>query len=276
MNKRRLEFRIRRLTARLRMLPDFLIIGAQKSGTTSLYNHLVQHPSVGCAFEKEVRYFNDHYGKGVNWYRAHFPTSPLKQVQTLRYRTRYITGEGEPSYLANPLAPQRVLDLVPDVKLIVMLRNPVDRAYSHYQHRFTRNRETRPFEEVVSADKKVLLDGFDGLPTGDGKRLGHLHYSYLPRGFYAEQLENWFAVFPQGQFKIIHAEEFFADTQKVYDEVLEFLSLPGRTLQKKKKYYEGTYSQPISDETRRDLVEYFAPHNRRLYDLLQRDFAWDT
>ena len=165
------------------MLPEFLIIGAQKSGTTSLYNYLTQHPMVGTAFEKEVRYFNNHFDKGLNWYKAHFP---------LRIRSsQFMTGEGEPSYLPHPVAPQRVYELVPQVKLIVMLRNPVDRAFSHYQHRFIRDREPRSFEEVCATDKDTLRNGWDGLPTGDLVRLGHWHYSYLPRGFYYDYYDGF-------------------------------------------------------------------------------------
>ena len=273
---RRLDFRVRRLTASLRMLPDFLIIGAQKSGTTSLYNHLIQHPGVGTAFEKEVRYFNDHYEEGVNWYRAHFPLQMHANRMTRRHGSRYLTGEGEPSYLPNPKAPERVLDLVPDVKLIVMLRNPVDRAFSHYHHRFVRDREARSFEEVCNTDKETLKDGWDKMPTGDYIRLGHAHYSYLPRGFYYEQLKTWFGVFPREQFLLIRAEDFFAETQAIFDEVLDFLALPPHALEQRKKHNVGKYSATLSDAMRQDLSNYFRPHNQQLYDFIGRDLSWDT
>ena len=276
MNKRQLSFRFRKLTASMRMLPDFLIIGAQKCGTTSLYSYLVQHPSVGAAFEKEVRYFNDHYEDGVNWYKAHFPTKFQKFLMTRQEGRRFITGEGEPSYLPNPIAPQRTIELTPDVKLIVMLRNPVDRAYSHYQHRFGRGRETRTFEEVVETDKEVLKDGWSGLPANDYKRLGHLHYSYLPRGFYADQIETWMDVFPNEQFLFIRAEDFFSDTQAIFDKVLAFLGLSEHRLEQEKRHNIGKYTQPMSAATRQDLVEYFYPHNQHLSEHLGRDFAWDA
>jgi len=267
---------MRKLTASVRTLPDFLIIGAQKCGTTSLYAHLMQHPNVSSAFEKEVRYFNDHFDEGVNWYKAHFPTIPYRSLMTRRMGSPLITGEGEPSYLPNPIVPQRVLELTPNVKLIVMLRNPVSRAYSHYQHRFSRGRELRMFEEVVKADKENLQDGFDGLPTGDGKSLGHLHYSYLPRGLYADQVKNWMTVFPKEQFLITRAEDFFADTQAVYDDVLTFLGLFVHRLEKKKKHNVGKYTEPMSAAMKQDLTDYFRPHNQRLNEYLGRDFDWDT
>lgn len=274
--RRLLNFRFRKLTASVRMLPDFLIIGAQKGGTTSLYSQLIQHPNVGAAFQKEIRYFNNHFDNGVNWYKAHFPTLLYKRLMTQGKRTNYITGEGEPSYLPNPIAPQRVLELTPSVKLIVMLRNPVDRAYSHYQHRFTRGRETRTFEEVVETDKEILQDGWAGLPTGDYKRLGHLHYSYLPRGFYADQIKSWMDVFPKEQFLVIGAEDFFSDAQAIFDDVLAFLDLPEHRMAERKRHNVGKYSQPMSAAIRRDLSDYFHPHNQRLFEYLGRDFAWGT
>jgi len=274
--KKHLEFHFRRSTASLRMLPDFLVIGAQKCGTTSLYAYLTQHPSVSPAFEKEVRYFNDHYENGENWYKAHFPTNYYKYLMTRRDAARFVTGEGEPSYLPNPIVPQRAFELMPSVKLIVMLRNPVDRAYSHYQHRFSRGRETRTFEEVVETDKEILKDGFDGLPTGDYRRLGHLHYSYLPRGFYADQIETWMEVFPKEQFLIIRAEDFFSDTQSIFDEVLAFLGLPKHRLERNERHNVGKYDRSMSATTRQDLADYFYQHNQRLSEYLGRDFGWDT
>jgi hypothetical protein len=275
MNKRQIEFRFRKLTAFRRLLPDFLIIGAQKAGTTSLYSHLTQHPCVGAAFEKEVRYFNDHYTEGADWYRAHFPTKRSRDRMMRHSGLRLVTGEGEPSYLPNPVAAQRVMELLPDVRLIVMLRDPVKRAYSHYQHRFTRNRERRTFEEVCAADKEILKNGWQGLPTGDLVRLGHAHYSYLPRGFYYEQLKSWMSVFPRESFLIIRAEDFFEDTQGIYDDVLEFLDLPNHQLQERKRHNVGKYAEPMAEDTRQTLIEFFRPQNEQLYEFLDRDFGWD-
>jgi len=256
------------------MLPDFLIIGAQKCGTTSLYNYLLQHAHVGPAFEKEVRYFNNHYENGVNWYKAHFPLR-ASGFSTERNGTKLITGEGEPSYLPNPIVPQRAFELIPKAKFIVMLRNPVDRAYSHYQHRFNQSREMRTFEDIVKADKEVLKNGWHNLPTEDYKRLGNLHYSYLPRGIYVDQIESWMLVFPKEQFLIIRAEDFFSDTQVIYDRVLTFLGLPEHCLKKSNRHNVGKYAQKMSADVRQDLTQFFRPHNQRLSEFLNRDFAWD-
>jgi len=244
MNTKRYRFGLRRFSAGMRSLPDFLIIGAQKCGTTSLYAQLCEHPKIGSAFEKEVRYFNNHYEKGLNWYKAHFPLRVTKRLVGWKDGIGLKSGEGEPSYLPNPVVPQRVFDLIPNVRLIVMLRNPVDRAYS--------------------------------LPTADNKRLGNLHYSYLPRGIYVDQIRSWMSIFPREQFLIIRAEDFFSDAQTIYDDVLDFLRLPGHRLRQTRRRNVGSYTDKMSDEVRMELVNYFRPHNSRLYEYLDRDFLWDS
>ena len=118
---------------RLRMLPDFVIIGAQKSGTSSLYDFVVQHPAILPAAKKELHYFSLGYKKGEYWYRLRFP---------IRASQKLLSGEASPIYLFYPMVPGRMKKLLPDVKLIVILRNPVDRAYSHYHDTKRKKRET--------------------------------------------------------------------------------------------------------------------------------------
>jgi hypothetical protein len=260
----------------MRVLPDFLIIGAQKCGTTSLYNNLTRHLNVRPAFVKEVRYFNNHFDKGINWYKAHYPSILYKFLINKLNGHDFITGEGEPSYLPNPIVPQRVFDLIPEVKLIVMLRNPVDRAYSHYNHRLHNGREKLSFEEVVKLDKEKLKNGWENLETGDYKRLGTMHYSYLPRGIYINQLKIWMDIFPKEQFLIIKAEDFFSDTATIFNKVLEFLNLPYSDLVTFKKSNTGKYKKKMSATMRQDLINYFYPFNQRLYEYLDTDFAWDN
>lgn len=273
--KRRETFRFQHITAFMRTVPDFLIIGAQKCGTSSLYTYLSQHPSVCPAFVKEVRYFNNHFQKGLRWYKAHFPSTLYIKMKGRKSGHNLITGEGEPSYLPNPIVPQRVFNLIPTVKLIVMLRNPVDRAYSQYHHRIVRGHEKLSFEEVVEADKAKLKNGWAGLNTGNFKSLGHTHYSYLPRGLYVDQLKMWRDVFPENQFLILKAEEFFRDTQTVFNQVLSFLDLPAYELKEYKRVNASEYKKEMSFKTRKDLAGYFQPHNQRLYTYTDVDFQWD-
>src|SRR4051812_20031887 len=124
---RRVQADYRHLSAPLRGLPSVLIIGAQKSGTTSLSSYLVEHPDMLPSLRKEVHYFSFNYERGVNWYRAHFP-------YTHHLRRGALTLDATPYYLVHPLVAQRAAQLLPHAKLVVLLRNPVDRALSHYQH----------------------------------------------------------------------------------------------------------------------------------------------
>ena len=128
----------RRVTANLRDLPDFAIIGAQKAGTTSLYNFITKHPAIAPASIKEVEYFSMRYSLGESWYRSNFPMDLSRRRLAKKINQEIITGEASPYYLFHPTAPNRMKDLLPDAKLIVILRNPVDRAYSHYHHAIRR------------------------------------------------------------------------------------------------------------------------------------------
>jgi hypothetical protein len=264
--------RWRLATAPVRTLPDFLIIGAQKCGTTFLYQLLVQHPNVKPAFAKEVHYFDLNYRRGDNWYRSHFP------LQMRESRT-YITGEASPYYLFHPHAPRRSSAVVPDAKLVVLLRNPVDRAYSHYQHQVKRvikgqAPETLPFEEAIEVEERIL-------PGEVSKMLRSEYYassthrarSYLSRGIYIDQLQAWSRFFPRKQMLIAKSEDLFSDTTNVLERMLDFLEIP--------RWAPETYSIPNKREytgvgplMRQRLDEYYKPHNQRLYEYLGEDLGW--
>ena len=181
-----------------RALPDAVILGAQKSGTSSLHNYLVQHPGVIEPLRKEVHYFDVAYERGEAWYRAHF--GPLGDPG--------LNLDSSPYYLFHPAVPQRLHDLLPDAKLIVLLRDPVRRAYSHYWHERDKKRETLGFEDAIAAEPERLGDAHQQLAAGTLQRShAHQHFSYLARGRYAEQLERWFTLFPREQFLVLRFED---------------------------------------------------------------------
>src|SRR2546423_13513556 len=124
----------RRLTHKIRIIPDFLIIGGQKCGTTSLYYYLIEHPNIAPAVRKQMHFFDNRFKKGFGWYKSNFPTIFSKWYKTFLHKQKFVSGEATPYYLFHPLAASRVHQFLPDVKLIVLLRNPVNRAYSHYNH----------------------------------------------------------------------------------------------------------------------------------------------
>jgi hypothetical protein len=276
----RLEKLYRGISSPLRLLPDFLIIGAQRSGTTSLYNYLQTHPYIRSSSTKEVHFFDRRFDEGVNWYRAHFPTRIAKAyAQHFRQRA-FVTGEASPAYLFYPHAPRRVAQVLPQVKLIVLLRNPVDRAYSQYYHTCELGYETLPFEQAIQAEvarigserEKILEDEHYYSDA-------YKHQSYLSRGIYVDQLQSWLALFPREQFLILKSEEFYADPAATLKQVLAFLKLPEVALPDRKQHYKQynntTYAR-MDSALRQRLLEYFAPHNARLYEFLGMNFDWNT
>jgi hypothetical protein len=245
-------------TAHLRQPPDFIIIGTQRGGTTSLYRYLTEHPGVGAAFRKEVHFFDRHYDKGMDWYLAHFPKRGEFPV----------VGEASPFYMFHPEVPERARAAVPQAKLIALLRNPIDRAYSQYHMKARHELETLSFEEAIAQEADRLAANDD--PVGAAWR----HHSYLARGVYVDQLRRWFDLFPREQVLIIKSEEFYEDPGRVLRETLGFLGLPPELPTRFKAYHLAEYPD-MDPAVRRRLADHFAPHNRRLYDLLGRDLGWE-
>lgn len=262
----------RRATAQLRVLPDFILIGAQKCGSTSFYDYMLEHPKVFSSSRKAPRFFDLYYHKGINYYRAYFPYYwKLFPNHTLDRRIR--VGEETQDYILHPLAPERMAMHLPDVKLIVLLRDPVDRAYSHWNHRRRLGKEPLSFEEAIAVEDEKIQPYFDHLDEPDYPHYDYLNSSYKKRGLYAEQLERWFEHFPREQFYIQSSEKFFAETKEVFNDILDFLDLPFYDLQNYKNSNPGDYDD-LNPDTRAQLVDYFREPNQRLYDMLGVDYGW--
>jgi hypothetical protein len=232
-------------------LPDFVIIGAQKGGTSFLYHLLTRHPLVEPAARKELHFFDnpERFDNGAGWYRRCFPQAGWKEGQ------RSITGEATPSYLFDPPVAKRMAGVVPQARLIALLRNPIDRAYSHYQMQVKRGTEPLSFEEAIEQQ----------------------HTSYVSRGIYVDQLLRWFEFFGKEQMLILKSEDFFERPVETLKVVLTFLDLPdwqpdASALQQRR--HTGAYTQKMDPSTRRRLEAYFEPYNKRLYEYLGVDFGW--
>jgi Sulfotransferase domain len=251
-------------TARWRPLPEFLVIGAQKAGTTALYAYLRWHPAITGPSWKEVSFFDRHWWRGERWYRGQFP---------LRSAGRLV-GEASPSYLFHPLAPERVRSLLPDVRLIALLRDPVERAYSQYQHEVALGREPLSFEDALEAEEERTRGEVERL-VADPRAFSRdwWDHTYAARGLYAEQLERWLAVFPRNQLLVVATDELGEKPAETYAAVLSFLGVEPHALDDYPRVFDRDYA-PMRRETRAALAERFAEPNRRLERLLGRDFAW--
>jgi hypothetical protein len=265
---RRLRSAYGQLTGPLRGLPSVLIIGTQKGGTTSLFNYVAEHPDVLQPIGKEVHYFDLHYEAGENWYRGRFPYAH-------RLRRGALTLDASPYYMLHPLAPARAAGLLPQVKLIALLRNPIDRALSHYQHEVRAGRESLSFEEALDrAEERV---------AGEEERLqrephyyswNHHRYTYTRRGLYLPQLQRWMQHYPRSQLLVLQSEWLFHDPPGATDAVYRFIGLGPHRLQRYKPFLQGQYDRDLPEPVRIRLAHYFAPHNRELFRWLGQEFDW--
>jgi lipopolysaccharide transport system ATP-binding protein len=239
-------------------LPDFVVIGTQKGGTGFFYRLLTEHPLVRRAASKELHFFDNRFAEGVGWYKRCFPEGERVDGH------RTVTGEASPSYLFDPQVPERMARIVPDTRLIALLRNPVDRANSHYQMQVRRGKEARSFKEATE-EEMASAEG-RGNPVDKAK-------AYLTRGLYAEQLERFSSFAERDRLLVVKSENLFTRPLEVLRGVLRFLELPPFESTVTHPALGATY-EPIDPATRRRWERFFAPHNERLYDLLSIDFGW--
>ncbi|XZN91800.1 MAG: tetratricopeptide repeat protein [Microcoleus sp.] len=239
--------------------PNFIIIGSQRCGTTSLYTYLAQHPQILTPIKKEMDFFSWHFDRGIDWYLAHFPPMPAGE--------QFLTGEASPSYFDSLAAPERLYSAFPEVKLIVLLRNPVDRAISQFYRLTELNWEGRSFDRAIS-------DEIARLAQNPAYIIGEEPGNYLARGRYIEFIKNWLAFFPKSQLLILRSEDFYANAATTVLQVLDFLDLPEYQLPEYPNANPGSY-QPISDSVRDWLSDYFRPYNQELEEYLGRKFNWE-
>jgi Sulfotransferase domain len=258
------------LTADDRVLPDFLIIGAQRGGTTSLYNYLGEHPLVCPSYRKEVHFFDYNFDKGLRWYRSHFPRR--EEMETSGGRR--VTGESSPYYIFHPLAAERARATVPDVRLIALLRDPVERAISHYYMSRRDGFETASLEDALEREVKLLESGSED--EADWLRFNgsHSRQSYLRRGIYADQLARWKGQFPGEQLLVLRSEDLFANPAATIAIVQSFLGLPTQPLVDARPFNEGVRDAEADGGVRQWLREFYRPHNQRLEILMGRRFKW--
>jgi tetratricopeptide (TPR) repeat protein len=239
--------------------PKFIIIGSQRCGTTSLYTYLAEHPQILTPIKKEMDFFSWHFHRGIDWYLAHFPPMPPGE--------QFVTGEASPSYFDSREAPERLYSACPEAKLIVLLRNPVDRAISHFYRLKGLNWEGRSLDRAIS-------DEIERLNQNPEYIIGEEPGNYLARGRYIEFIKNWLAFFPQEQLLILKSEDLYAGAATTVNHVLAFLELPEYQLSEYQNANPGAY-QRVNESVRELLSDYFKPYNQELEEYLGRRFDWE-
>jgi hypothetical protein len=249
-------------------MPDFLVIGAQRAGSTSLFAQLCAHPGVAPPSHKEIHYFDLQSFRGLRWYRSHFPPAAGARGR--------MTGEASPYYLFHPAVPARVAEALPEVRLIAILRDPVARAYSQYQLSVRDGHERLGFEEALAAEPDRLANQEGRLCTDRAYRShAHRHQSYAARGLYAEQLRRWREHVAPERLLVVTSEELFADPAATTGTVLEFLGLDAGEVPPLPVRNQRPYP-PMSDAARTLLEARFEGPNLELCDLLGRDVGWSA
>lgn len=271
-------------------LPNFLIIGAMRSGTSSLAHYLRGHPDVFMSRNKELHFFTDRFDDGIEWYRHQFQGSVGFTA----------VGEATPTYMYDPVAVERMSAVLPDAKLVAVLRNPVDRAYSHYWHQVAKGREHASFGDAVSAEAG-RLEG----KTGMQRRA----WAYLDKGRYLDQLRGVCAVFPREALHVALFEDLRDRPADTFASICEFLGVESdrrprslgrvvvnpyirvrsewvrertRKLPKRLRDVVGHFNAPraayppMDAATRSTLTQYFEAEHEELAAWLGRDLsAWD-
>lgn len=255
------------ITSLWRMLPGFLIVGAQRCGTTSLFKALIQHPAVKRPFgRKGIHYFDIDYDRGIGWYRSHFPL-------VLPGSPR-LTGESSPYYMFHPLAPARIAADLPGVRLIVALRDPVERAYSAHAHAMARGYETEPFERAIELEASRLAGAEVRLRDSPGAQSpAHRHQAYMTRGQYVDQLECLERVIGRERIHVVDSARFFAEPTAAFDQLTSYLGLPTCD----SVHFGQHNARPRADmpaSLRARLDEHFLPYDERLAAWLGFTPSW--
>ena len=260
------------ITGPLRVLPDFIIIGSMKCGTTSLYYDICEHPCASPAAYDEIGFFDSNFHLGLNWYRSMFPTK--RRIEDIRRKEGVaITGEDTPFYFWNPVAAKRIQKLLPNIKLITILRNPIDRAYSEYQDLVSSESNSPSFETFIENEINTRRKD-SSLITEENFEIFNQKNSYLLKGVYVDQLKIWAGLFPKEQIFTLSTENLNSEPITALESVFQYLNLPDYKIKNTRRQKQKKYV-PMNSQTRKILIEFFKPHNERLFKFIGKKFDWD-
>lgn len=257
------------------ILPNFVIIGAPRSGTSSLYYYLTQHPSIFSCKIKEPNYFAMYYDRSLNWYKTFFPTIWSKFEFEKKQKTKFLTGEASTQYYWYPHVAKRVKKVLPNIKLIMLMRNPIDRSFSQYQMEVQHGHEKLSFEEAIKNEKNRTENEHKKMLTDESYfSPKYTMYAYIEKSLYINYVKNWLKFFSKENFLFIQSETFYKQPLTIVNKIFEFLELPIMSVDTSKILKKYTI-QTINPETRKRLAEYFKPFNEKLYSLIGENFHWE-
>lgn len=262
-------------TSRFRKLPDMLLVGTQRGGTTSVFRTLRQHPAfVGPIHRKGVHYFDVEYARGSDWYAGHFPLRSSIARRSARIEQEAVVGEASPYYMAHPLAPQRIGAELPGVKIVAVLRDPVERAYSAHTHERARGFEDRDFETAVRLEPSRLAGEIERTIAEPSYQSYSLrHHAYLQRGHYIDQLTRLEQYVGSDRILVLDSHRLFAEPELEFGRLLEFLGLsPYAGLRFER--HNARPRIPLADATYADLEKHFAPYDTALAAWLGWTPSW--
>ena len=265
-----------RLTATARMLPSFLLCGGQRCGTTSLYRALAAHPAVlKAVLHKGVHYFDTGYHHGPRWYRGHFPRRRTADRLAAQLGATPVTFESSPYYLYHPHAVTRIARDLPEVRIIVLVRDPVVRAHSHHAHERARGFESEPSFGLALAEEPARLRGQAERMLVDPRyhSFAHQHHAYRARGEYVRYLAAMAAHIPSDRILVLESAALFTDPHPVYDRVLDFLGLPHLGYPPFARH-NARPRPPMPDRVERDLTAHYAPFDAALSAWLGHSPSW--
>jgi hypothetical protein len=270
---RKAYVRFGQATAGRRLRPGFIMMGASRAGTTSLFRGLSGHPQVlRPAVNKGVRYFDLNYTRGWDWYMGHFPMT--RTAERAAHGGAPMAFEASGYYVFHPFAPERIARDLPDTKLVVMLRDPVERAYSAWKHESARGFEWETFERALELEDERLEGEVERMARdATYESFCHRHLSHRSRGEYVDQLERILQVVPREQLHIMQSEAFFVAPQEEFTALTRFLGLSDHA-PKSFEVHNARPSSPMPADVRRQLEEHFAPYDARLEALLGEPLRW--
>ncbi len=256
------------ITSSMRKLPDFMVIGGKRCGTTTLFEFLKQHPNISNSPFDHIGFFDDNYRLGIDYYKSFFPIKNKKNNSMLDY-------DVTTSYLTSPYVPERIYKHIPNIKLIVLLRNPTARAWSEYNSILATNNNQQTFETYIDEELNELENyDFEEKVRKNDYNLKNPNLNYIKKGLYVYYIKKWLALFPKKNILIFSTEEFGQNENLVFEKIFKFLELPHHKINNFTRMSKSNYKNKINPETKKKLDNFFYSKNQELFKLLNHNFSW--